>query len=126
MTESLICICGAGTMGRGIALAAAQQDISVILYDLNPSMLSAAAAAIEKELGQALEKKRISVIEKENIFSRIQFTGEISACRASLILEAIQEKTEAKSALFNELVHHEFRRYPFREQYLLPFHHRHR
>ena len=41
--ESLICICGAGTMGRGIALAAATQGISVILYDLNAECFQTAA-----------------------------------------------------------------------------------
>jgi 3-hydroxybutyryl-CoA dehydrogenase len=101
--ESLICICGAGTMGRGIALAAATQGISVILYDLNPDMLSAAVSGIEKELGQAVEKKRISPGEKENVLQRFQFSAELSACRAPLIIEAIVEKTEAKSALFIEL-----------------------
>jgi len=55
--ESLICVCGAGTMGRGIALAAASQGISVILYDLNPDIISEAAQHITKEIQQAVEKK---------------------------------------------------------------------
>ncbi len=101
--ESLIGVCGAGIMGRGIALAAAQQGISVILYDVNPGMLTTAATAIGKELDQALEKKRINETGKKEIFSRIEFTGEISDCRAPLIIEAIRENTEAKSALFNKL-----------------------
>ena len=101
--ESLICICGAGTMGRGIALAAATQGIAVMLYDLNPAMLSEASSGIVKELEQSVEKKRISPEEKEIILQRIRFSGELSACRAPLIIEAIVEKTEAKAALFTEL-----------------------
>lgn len=101
--ESLICICGAGVMGRGIALAAAQQGISVILFDVNPGIFSSAARNIDKELGLALEKKRITETEKKEIIDRIRFTGDIAECRAPLIIEAIQETTEAKSALFNKL-----------------------
>jgi 3-hydroxybutyryl-CoA dehydrogenase len=101
--ESLICICGAGTMGRGIALAAAGQGISVILYDLNPETIRNASRAIESELEQPPGKKRISSDEKENIFRRLTFTSLISDCRAPLIIEAILENTEAKSALFLEL-----------------------
>ena len=101
--ESLICICGAGTMGRGITLAAAGKGVSVILYDLNPDMISGAATAIKQELDQELQKKRITVTEKENIIGRIALSSDISDCRAPLIIEAILEKTEAKSALFLDL-----------------------
>ncbi len=38
--ESSVCICGAGTMGRGIALAVAAQGYSVLLYDLNKEVLA--------------------------------------------------------------------------------------
>lgn len=101
--ESLICVCGAGTMGRGIALAAASQGISVILYDLNPDIISEAAQHITKEIQQAVEKKLIRPEEKEKIFQGIRYTGQLSDCQAPLIIEAIVEKTEMKSALFNDL-----------------------
>lgn len=57
LMESRICVCGAGIMGRGIALAAAEQGISVTVYDVNSGMFSQAASAIEKELDQALGKR---------------------------------------------------------------------
>jgi 3-hydroxybutyryl-CoA dehydrogenase len=101
--ESLICVCGAGTMGRGIALPAATQRRTVILYDLNPDIVSYAAQGVAKELEQAVEKKRISPEEKEKILQGIRYSGHLSDCRAPLVIEAIVEKTEVKSALFNEL-----------------------
>ena len=101
--ESLICVCGAGTMGRGICLAAASQGIKVILYDLNPDILSAANRSILKELEQSVEKKYILSEGKEKIWQNIRFTGQLTDCRAPLIIEAIVEKKEAKSELFNEL-----------------------
>ncbi len=99
----LLCVCGAGTMGSGIAAAAAQHGISVILYDLQPAMLSKASAHIEVSLQQLAAKNRISDAEKKTIFDRIRFTNDLNECRAGIILEAIIEKAEAKSALFEEL-----------------------
>jgi 3-hydroxybutyryl-CoA dehydrogenase len=101
--EKEVCICGAGTMGRGITLTAASHGMRTILYDLNPEMVSAAAVMIEKELEQELLKKRISEQEKKNIFGHISFTSSITDCRAPFIIEAIVEKKEAKAGLFREL-----------------------
>jgi 3-hydroxybutyryl-CoA dehydrogenase len=101
--ENVVCICGAGTMGRGITLTIAMHGIPAILYDLDRDILSAASSFIENELRQALDKKRIIAEEKEKIGRRISFTQSISDCRAPVILEAIIEKTEAKAGLFREL-----------------------
>ena len=101
--EKEVCVCGAGTMGRGIALAIANHGVHVTLYDLNSDMISRSASAIEKELDESVNKKRIDEKEKEEIFGRIQFTTSISDCRAPLVIEAVIEKTEIKSALFTEL-----------------------
>ena len=101
--ESAICICGAGTMGRGITLAAASCGIQAILYDMNPQIVSEAETLIEKELEQGVRKKRIKEEEKENILHFISYTSSISDCRAPIIIEAIIEKIEAKSSLFSEL-----------------------
>jgi 3-hydroxybutyryl-CoA dehydrogenase len=101
--ETIICICGAGTMGRGIALAVASHGIQAILYDLNPGIISGAAKFIEKELDQGILKRRISADDKENILRRILFTTSISDCRAPIIIEAIIENTEKKASLFLEL-----------------------
>ncbi len=41
MIQTII-ICGAGTMGSGIAQVSAQSGFYTILYDLNPAMLEKA------------------------------------------------------------------------------------
>lgn len=101
--ENVVCVCGAGTMGRGISLAVASHGMQTILYDLNPGILSEAAKFIEQELERGVLKKRISADDKENILRRFLFTSSISDCRASIIIEAIVEKIEMKAALFLEL-----------------------
>lgn len=98
-----ICVAGAGTMGSGIALCAAQNGFDVILFDLNSQVLEKAINGIEKNLTSLLEKNKISIEEKQSISNRIKFTSDIQDCRASLIIEAIVEKMTIKSELFNQL-----------------------
>ena len=98
-----ICVCGAGTMGNGIAQTAAQAGFHTIVYELNEAVLSKAKENIEKNLQLLAEKKKIAEGEKEKIIQRISFTRDIHYCLADIIIEAIIEKTEAKIALFNQL-----------------------
>ncbi len=101
--DSSVCICGAGTMGRGIALAVATGGFHVLLYDLNREVLDDAKKTIEKELYQAEEKKRITASDRKEILQGISFTGSVTKCCAPLIIEAIQEKQDSKSALLLQL-----------------------
>jgi 3-hydroxybutyryl-CoA dehydrogenase len=101
--EKTVCICGAGTMGRGIAITIAACGLKTILFDLNDQVISGATSLIEKELDQEVEKKRILPDEKEKIMRRISFTSSVQDCQAPLIIEAILEEPGAKSALFKNL-----------------------
>ncbi|HET7003461.1 MAG TPA: 3-hydroxyacyl-CoA dehydrogenase NAD-binding domain-containing protein, partial [Puia sp.] len=101
--ETVVCICGAGTMGRGIAMAVASHGMRAILYDLSTDMIACSASLIDKELDESINKKRISLLEKQEMLGRIQFTTSMEDCQAPLLIEAIIENTEAKSSLFNQL-----------------------
>lgn len=103
MTINSICVCGAGTMGSGIAQAAAQSGFSTILYELNPAVLQNARQNIEKNLQYITKKGKITATESEDIIARIQFTSAIADCVADIIIEAIVEKPAIKIALFNQL-----------------------
>lgn len=98
-----ICVCGAGTMGSGIAQVAAQSGFNTILFDVNETVLIKAQTSIQKNLQYLVDKGKISIIEKEEIFQRLQFITDIKDCVGMLIIEAIIEKAEAKISLFNEL-----------------------
>lgn len=98
-----IAICGAGTMGSGIAQVAAQSGFATILFDVNKNALENAKKSIQKNLQYLVTKTKISSTEKEEIFNRIEFTSEIKDCTAFVIIEAIVEKEDAKVSLFNEL-----------------------
>ncbi|HXR84894.1 MAG TPA: 3-hydroxyacyl-CoA dehydrogenase NAD-binding domain-containing protein [Hanamia sp.] len=98
-----ICICGAGTMGSGIAQVAAQSNFATILFDVNKIVLEKSKEVIQNNLQYLLDKNKIEAKEKEEIFSRIKFSNDIKDCTAFVIIEAIVEKEEAKISLFNEL-----------------------
>ncbi len=99
----IICVCGAGTMGRGIAQVAAQSGFDTILYDVNENILENAKISIRKNLQYLTDKNKITSKEEEGIFNRIRFTQHIKDCVAFVIIEAIIEREEAKVSLFNEL-----------------------
>lgn len=103
MNVQSICVCGAGTMGSGIAQAAAQSGIYTILFDLNDEVLAKAKLAIEKNLTTLVEKQKLTTEQKQQILGNLLFTSDLHQCLADIIIEAIIEKAEAKIALFNQL-----------------------
>ena len=100
---SIICICGAGTMGSGIAQASAAAGFYAILYELNEGVLEKAQASIENNLQSLVEKRKITGNAKEETLNNLRFTNNLHDCLGDVIIEAIIEKPEAKIALFNQL-----------------------
>jgi 3-hydroxybutyryl-CoA dehydrogenase len=98
-----ICVCGAGTMGSGIAQLSATAGFNTILYELNQDVLEKAKTSIEKNLQTLVEKKKITADEKEKIFHKIHFTNELLKCLADVVIEAIIENVKAKISLFSQL-----------------------
>ena len=98
-----IAVCGAGTMGSGIAETAARAGFETVLYDPAAAALSRAKEAITRNLMQLVDKEKISAEEKTSTLSRLQFHDQVEACKADLVIEAIVEKTNVKQALFAQL-----------------------
>ncbi len=99
-----ICICGAGTMGSGIAQVCAQSGFNTILFDVNEIVLERSKKTIKENLEYLVNKQKISSEEKEQIFNRIEFTNNIKNCVGHVIIEAIVEIIDAKISLLNQLV----------------------
>ncbi|MBA2249818.1 MAG: 3-hydroxybutyryl-CoA dehydrogenase [Chitinophagaceae bacterium] len=98
-----ICVCGAGTMGSGIAQVSAQSGFKTILFDLDDSILEKAKINITNSLQFLCDKQKITPQQKESFFNSILFTSDNKNCIAEVVIEAIVEKIEAKTALFNLL-----------------------
>lgn len=98
-----ICICGAGTMGSGIAQVAAQSGFETILYDVNGDMVTRAAQKLQQDLENLAAKNKITASQKDEILGRLRYTSSAGDCIADVIIEAVVEKPEVKIALFNQL-----------------------
>jgi 3-hydroxybutyryl-CoA dehydrogenase len=103
MNINSICVCGAGTMGSGIAQTAAQAGFYTLLYEPNADVLEKAKSGIEKNLQYLVEKGKMSAGEKEKVLQLIQFTDDLQTCLADVFIEAIIEKPAIKISLFNQL-----------------------
>jgi 3-hydroxybutyryl-CoA dehydrogenase len=98
-----IAVCGAGTMGSGIAQCAAQHGFYTLLFDVNETVLQSAKINIEKSLQKLVEKGKVTLEQQTTIISNIKYLSDIQECIADVIIEAIVEKVAVKIGVFNQL-----------------------
>ena len=99
-----VAVIGAGTMGSGIAQAAATAGWLTVLCDARPEAVPSALAAIEKTLEGAVTRGKMSAEQRDVIRSRIQgATGTALACKgADLVIEAVVEDPVIKRQVLAE------------------------
>ncbi|MBL7975551.1 MAG: 3-hydroxybutyryl-CoA dehydrogenase [Candidatus Kapabacteria bacterium] len=101
MTTMKISICGAGTMGRGIALSCIQAGIDTVLYDSFGQAIETAHAYIQKQLQVAVEKQKMTPEQSETALGLLTVTSDFLAMKGSdFIIEAIIESREVKVEFF--------------------------
>ena len=98
-----LCICGAGTMGSGIAQVSATAGYATVLYDVHKEIIVKAREKIESDLQLLVSRQKITAGRKGEILQQLRFTNNIEDCRADLVIEAIVEKPEIKISLFKKL-----------------------
>ncbi len=98
-----ICVCGAGTMGSGIAQVAARSGFYTILFDTSQAAIGNAQVNMIKSLEVLVGKGKMTEEDKEGLLSRLVFTSDLQLCKADIFIEAIIENLEAKTNLFNQL-----------------------
>jgi 3-hydroxybutyryl-CoA dehydrogenase len=99
-----VLVCGAGTMGSGIAQVIAQCGHEVFLRDIDEKFVNRGIQGINKNLTRSVDKGKLALEEKDAIMSRITGLVELQAAKdVDLVIEAIVEKMEVKKALFKEL-----------------------
>lgn len=98
-----VLVVGAGTMGAGIAEVAAKAGASVTLADVRKDQLVSATAAIERSLGKAVEKGKISQEDASAALGRVDFRTEADGTEKDLIIEAVPENMGLKKDLFQRL-----------------------
>ena len=99
--NTIITVIGAGTMGSGIAITAAQSGIEACQVDVSQEQLDRAKAYHEKTVGRNVQKERMSQDEADTALARICYSAE--ACRAaesSFAIEAATENEALKKKIF--------------------------
>lgn len=102
-TIKTVGIVGAGTMGQGIAQLCAQSGFKVLLYDIQPTLITAAIGAIKKKLETLAEKNKITVEQKDAASALLTGVSDFRQLQVELVIEAVIEKTEVKQKIFLEL-----------------------
>jgi 3-hydroxybutyryl-CoA dehydrogenase len=97
-----ITVIGAGTMGRGIAYAAALGGFRTVLEDVQSEQLDQAMSTIRTGLDEGIERGKVTAQQKSETLARISTVGSVDlACReADLIIEAVPEDLEMKIDIF--------------------------
>lgn len=99
-----VSVLGAGTMGAGIAQAAAQKGYSVRLYDVGPAPLEAAMERITISLKNGVTRGKIPGEESYAVEMNLKTTTALEeAAQADLIIEAVPEDLGLKKDLFRQL-----------------------
>jgi len=93
-----VVVIGAGTMGAGIAQAAATAGWATTLTDARADALSGAMARIDKALDGAVQRGKLTAGERSAIAGRVRTVADFrAACEgADLVVEAVVEDLEVK------------------------------
>lgn len=95
---------GAGMMGGGIALTAAQRGIDVVLIDRDEAAAVRGKGHAEKALKRLVEKGRMSAEKAAGVLSRIRPAAGYELLRnADLVVEAVFEDRAVKAEVTRQL-----------------------
>jgi 3-hydroxybutyryl-CoA dehydrogenase len=105
MEIKTISVIGAGTMGRGIAYAAAFGGYRTILEDMSQSVLDAGLAYVRTALDEGVERGKVTAEQRLHALAGLGSAHSVEeACReADLVIEAVPEDMELKLEIFTLL-----------------------
>lgn len=99
-----IFIAGAGTMGLDIALVFAGAGMDVVVRDITEEILDTAKKRMAANLAKQISKGRLGEEDAAALSARIRYTVDMDPAKdADLVLEAIIERADLKTAVFREL-----------------------
>ena len=105
MTEiATVGVLGGGLMGSGIAQVAALNGFKTIVREVDDASTKRARASIEKSLGKAIEKGKLTEQARAETMGRLTFTTSVAELAAAdIVVEAIIEDLDLKNAIWKEL-----------------------
>jgi threonine dehydrogenase-like Zn-dependent dehydrogenase len=104
MQVRTIGIIGAGTMGRGIAQAAATKGFDVTLIDVSDAAVRKGIDAVESRLARLVAKSKMSAAEKDAALKRIRGTAAYEVVKpADVVIEAATENYDLKVKILKQI-----------------------
>lgn len=104
MSINTIGVVGAGTMGSGIAQAAAVSGCAVILQDVSEEQIARARKGIERSLSRLVDKGAVDRNVMDNAMAAITTTTAVEdLAGADMVIEAAVENMNLKLELFAKL-----------------------
>lgn len=102
MEVKTIAVIGAGTMGRGIAYAAAVGGFETVLQDVSDGALLKAQEWIREAFEEGVKRGKVEPTLRDAAISQIRTSRDVTEAirEADLIIEAVPEELEMKSQLF--------------------------
>lgn len=100
----IIGVCGAGTMGAGIAQQAAASGYQVRVFDVDDAAWKRGLGIITKGLDRMLAKEKITQAAKDVTLRRLSYSTDASSLAdVDYVIEAVFEDYEVKKDLFARL-----------------------
>lgn len=104
MSERIIGVVGAGTMGSGIAQLVASKGFKVRLYDINDEFVKKGMDRIAASLNRLVEREKITADARDATMSNLQPTSDLTQLKdVSVAIEAVVEDMEIKKNMFRQL-----------------------
>lgn len=102
MEIKTIGVIGAGTMGRGIAYAAAYGGYRTVLEDVSPEMLKQGVEYIKQAFDDGVSRSKVTPEQRDAAIANLATAKSADdACReADLLIEAVPEEMELKLEIF--------------------------
>jgi 3-hydroxybutyryl-CoA dehydrogenase len=101
---SVVGVCGAGTMGAGIAQLACQSGATTLLHDPDAAALARSAERIRAQLARSVERGRLTAEQAERAAGRLRPVDALDGLGgAELVIEAAPESLALKRELFNRV-----------------------
>ncbi|WP_235737608.1 3-hydroxybutyryl-CoA dehydrogenase [Nocardioides alcanivorans] len=95
-------VVGCGLMGAGIAEVSARAGLDVVVAESSPEAASAGSARLQKSLDRAEQRGKID--SAADVMARIRVIDSLEGLAdRDLVIEAIVEDEDAKTALFRQL-----------------------
>lgn len=101
MSIKKVGVVGCGLMGSGIAEVCARQGYNVVVREVNEELLNKGLNSIQKSLGKAVERGKVSQEDANAALARIKGTTQMEdLADRDLIIEAIVENMSMKKEVF--------------------------